>query len=124
MNHQLLTIIFTGQPWTFYGLLSPNVYTTHYHVGQQRCGLPVIQPFGEKMNIIEFRAYCMINSLAQPIDIEIEEIGENRYLCHVLTACELTAMSEKCVLLKGKLECKEVNQQMLMTVRQRIVHGQ
>ncbi len=60
----------------------------------QFCTDTVIFAFHE-VGFIEFRAYCMINSLAQPIDIEIEEIGENRYLCHVLTACELTAMSEK-----------------------------
>jgi hypothetical protein len=89
----------------------------------QFCTDTVIYAFHE-VGFIEFRAYCMINSLAQPVNIEIVEIGENRYMCHVLTVCELTAMSEKCILLKGKLECKEVNEQMQMTVRQRIVEDQ
>ncbi len=72
---------------------------------------------------MEFQAYCMINSQARPMGIEIEETGENRFLCHVLTSCGMIAMSEKCILLKGKLKCKEVNQQMHMTVRQRIIEG-
>lgn len=88
----------------------------------QFCTDTVIFAFHEE-GFIEFRAYCMINSQARPVDIEIEEIGENRYMCHVLTICELTAMSEKCILLKGKLECKAVNQQMQMTVSERIVEG-
>lgn len=89
----------------------------------QFCTENVIYAFHEE-GFIEFKAYCMINSQAQPVNIEIEEIRENRYMCHVLTECELTAMSEKCILLKGKLECKEVNKQIQMTVRQRMVEGQ
>jgi len=86
----------------------------------QFCTDTVIYSFHEE-GFIEFKTYCMINSMARPVNIEIEEVGQNRYICHVLTVCELTAMSEKCILLSGKMECKEVNQQLQMTVRQRII---
>ena len=88
----------------------------------QFCTDTVIYAFHET-GIIEFRAYCMINSQAQPVDIEIEQTGDNSFICHVLTECELTAMSEKCIMLEGKLECREINQQLQMTVGERIIEG-
>lgn len=86
----------------------------------QFCTEEVIYAFHEE-GFIEFMAYCMINSFAQPLDIEIEEVGENSYICHVLTVTEMIVMSERCIMVKGRLECKEVNQQLEMTVRQRIL---
>ena len=86
----------------------------------QFCTDTVIYAFHE-VGFIEFKAYCMINSMARQVNIEIEEVGQNKYICNVLTVCELTAMSEKCILLSGKMECKEVNQQLQMIVRQRII---
>jgi len=92
----------------------------HLPDSAQFCSNTVIYAFHD-VGFIEFKAYCMINSMAQPIAIEIEETGENSYICHIVTSCELTAMSEKCILLKGKLECKQVNQQLQLSVRERLV---
>jgi len=92
----------------------------HLPDSAQFCSDTVIFAFHD-VGFIEFRAYCMINSMAQPVSIELEAIGDNSFVCHVVTTCELTAMSEKCILLQGKLECKEVNQQLQLTVRQRLM---
>ncbi len=89
----------------------------------QFCTDAVIFAFHE-VGFIEFKAYCMINSMARPFDIKIEKIGKNIYICHVLTECEISAMSEKCILLSGKFECREVNQQLRMTVRQEIIENE
>jgi len=89
----------------------------------QFCTDNVIYAFDEE-GFIEFKAYCMINSMATPVNLEIEELGKDRYICHVLTVCELPVLSEKCILISGKMECKEVNQQLQMTARQQIIESQ
>ncbi len=86
----------------------------------QFCTDTVIYAFHEE-GFMEFKGYCMINSMASPVNIEMEGVGKNRYICHVLTVCELTAMSEKCIMLSGKMECKEVNQQLQITAKERII---
>lgn len=92
----------------------------HLPDSAQFCSDTVIFAFHD-FGFIEFRAYCMINSMAQPVAIELEAIGDNSFVCHVVTTCELTAMSEKCILLLGKLEWKEVNQQLQLSVCQRLI---
>ncbi len=87
------------------------------------CTDTIIYTFHE-VGFIEFKGYCMINSMASPVNVEIEEDGKNRYIVHVLTACELIAMSEKCILVSGKMECKEVNQQLQMAAQERIIGKQ
>ncbi len=87
------------------------------------CTDTIIYTFHE-VGFIEFKGYCMINSMASPVDIEIEKKGKDKYIFHVLTVCELIAMSEKCILLSGKMECKEVNQKLQMASRERIIREQ
>ncbi len=89
----------------------------------QFCTDNVIYAFHEE-GFMEFKGYCMINSMASPVNIEIEAVENDRYICHVLTVCELTAMSEKCILLSGKIECKKVNQQLQITAAERIIEKQ
>ena len=88
----------------------------------QFCTNSAIYAFHE-LGFIEFMAYCMINSQATPVDIEIEQVGTGEYMCHVRTVCDLIALSEKCIQVKGRLERKEVNRQMQINVRERIVNG-
>jgi len=92
----------------------------HLPDSAQFCSDTVIFVFHD-VGFIGFRAYCMINSMAQPVAIELEAVADDSFVCHVVTTCELTAMSEKCILLQGKLKCKEVNQQLQLSVRQRLI---
>ena len=85
----------------------------------QFCTDTVIYSFHEE-GFIQFKAYCMINSMASPVDIELEAVGKNQYICHILTVCEMTALSEKCIFISGKMACKEVNQHLQMIVRQKL----
>ncbi len=91
----------------------------HMPPSAQFCTHTVIYLFNDA-GFIEFKAYCMINSMAEPIGLELERIGENRYLCHVLTVCEMTALSEKCILISGKMTCRVVNPELEMTVREHL----
>ncbi|THB79898.1 MAG: hypothetical protein D3926_09815 [Desulfobacteraceae bacterium] len=86
----------------------------------QFCTDTVIHTFHET-GFIEFKGYCMINSMASPVDIEIEAQEKDRYILHIHTVCELIAMSEKCIFLSGKMECNAVNQSLQMTARERII---
>ena len=86
----------------------------------QFCTDVAIHSFHEE-GFIEFRAYCIINSMAKPVNIELVRIEENEYKCHVLTVCELLAMSERCILVSGKLTCGEVNHQLRITAKQKII---
>lgn len=86
----------------------------------QFCTDVAIHSFHEE-GFIEFKAYCMINSMAEPMDLEIEKVGENEYKCHVLILYEMTAMSEICILVSGRMECREVKQQLKITVKEKMV---
>ncbi len=86
----------------------------------QFCSNVAIYSFFEEESI-EFKAYCMINSMAEPVDIAMEQIDDNHYKFHILTDCEMPAMSERCILVSGKLNCRQVNHQLHITCEQRII---
>ena len=79
-----------------------------------------IHAFHEE-GVVEFKGYCMINSLAEPFGIELEQVKENEYTLHVLTRCEMEAMSERCILVSGTLSCGEVNHSLRIAVSQKMV---
>ena len=89
----------------------------------QFCTNTLIYAFHET-GFIEFKAFCMINAQAQPYDVELEKKSEDSYVVHILTNCDMPVMSEKCILVTGRLTCPEVNQQLFMTVQQEINWGE
>lgn len=69
---------------------------------------------------LEFCGYCMINSQATPVSLELEQQGEQRWHCQVRTEAEMTAMSERCVKINGQIDLAAVEPELQIYFEERL----